>query len=410
MLCGLKRSLSVVLLSWSSPGLQRLITSMQDFCSHMGLTISSSKTEVMVFNGSSTDTWLLGDYALPRSTTFKYLGLIFHESGDVSPAFARLAQNGRGASARLREKIKKLMCDTSLPMMRRLFDAVVLPTVSYGSEVWAPECSKPFGSELRAMMNIQVTFFRQLCHLRKGVSSEIIFKELAEQPWPQIWWSRVLGFMYRLSQMPEDSLHLDVLKDNLYDAQQTSHCMNWAKGIAKQFQILGLPSPFSATGIGSIDGQEFRAALIRRQQRIWENVAESPRTAPSKGAKLCTYHRWFSPPDRLHSAPYHQLPMPITKLRALLQFRMGSHALPVEQGRFARPVVPRNLRRCTLCSTRSVGDERHYLLECPNFDEVRAQYAELFDSSAGAMRSFVWHKDQQAVCDYMTAVIRLAET
>ena len=97
-------------------------------------------------------------------------------------------------------------------------------------------------------------------------------------------------------------------------------------------------------------------------------------------------------------------------LWALLQFRMGSHALPVEQGRFARPVIPSNLRRCTLCSTRSVGDERHYLLECPNFDEVRAQYAELFDSSAGAMRSFVWHKDQQAVCDYMTAVIQLAET
>ena len=97
--------------------------------------------------------------------------------------------------------------------------------------------------------------------------------------------------------------------------------------------------------------------------------------------------------------------MPITKLRALLQFRMGSHALPVEQGRFARPVIPRNLRRCTLCSTRSVGDERHDLLECPKFHESRAQYAELFDSSAGAMRSFVWHKDQQAVFDYMTAVI-----
>ena len=49
-------------------------------------------------------------------------------------------------------------------------------------------------------------------------------------------------------------------------------------------------------------------------------------------------------------------------------------------------------------------------LSALNFHEIRAQYAELFDSSAGAMRSFVWHKDQQAVCDCMTAVIRLAET
>ena len=49
-------------------------------------------------------------------------------------------------------------------------------------------------------------------------------------------------------------------------------------------------------------------------------------------------------------------------------------------------------------------------LNAQKFDEIRAQFAQLYESSAGAMRSFVWHKDQQAVCDCMTAVIRLAET
>ena len=220
--------------------------------------------------------------------------------------------------------------------------------------------------------------------------------------------------MHRLAQMPSYSLHLDILKDTIQDAQQQSGCVNcqWAKGIAKQFQSLGLPSPFSTTGIESINGQEFRLALVQRQQRVWESVHESPRTAPSKGAKLCTYHRWFSPPDKLHAAPCYELPMPIIKLRALLQFRLGSRVLPVEQGRFSRPQVPRNLRRCSLCSTRSVGDESLYLFECSKFNDIRAQFkfAQLFESSAGAMRSFVWHKDQKAVCDCMTAVICLAET
>ena len=44
------------------------------------------------------------------------------------------------------------------------------------------------------------------------------------------------------------------------------------------------------------------------------------------------------------------------------------------------------------------------------FDGIRSQFAVLYESSAGAMRSFVWHKDQQAVCDCTTAVMRLAET
>ena len=34
-----------------------------------------------------------------------------------------------------------LLCQKSFPIMRRLFDALVLPTVLYGSEAWGPPCS-----------------------------------------------------------------------------------------------------------------------------------------------------------------------------------------------------------------------------------------------------------------------------
>ena len=46
--------------------------------------------------------------------------------------------------------------------------------------------------------------------------------------------------------------------------------------------------------------------------------------------------------------------MSIRRLRALVQFRLGSHSLPVEQGRFVRPCLPRHLRRCDLCNTQAV--------------------------------------------------------
>ena len=111
---------NVVLLSWTAAGLQDLLDNMHAFCLSLGLTISPSKTEVAVFNGSS---------------------IVFHESGGMTEALARLLQNGKVAAARLSAKHKALMCDKSFPMMRRLFDAVVRPTVSYGYEVWAPACS-----------------------------------------------------------------------------------------------------------------------------------------------------------------------------------------------------------------------------------------------------------------------------
>ena len=79
-----------------------------------------------------------------------------------------------------------------------------------------------------------------------------------------------------------------------------------------------------------------------------------------------------------------------------MQSRMGSHSLPVEQGRLARPVIPRQLRRCMLCDTLAIGDERHYVFDCPHLAHIRRQFRALFQDADGAMQSFMWHRNQKA--------------
>ena len=88
----------VVLLSWTAAGIQDLLDSMHAFFLSLGLTISPSKTEVVVFNGSSSDTWHVGQHVLSRSASFKYLGIVFHEPGGMTEALARLLQWQRGSS------------------------------------------------------------------------------------------------------------------------------------------------------------------------------------------------------------------------------------------------------------------------------------------------------------------------
>ena len=94
-----------------------------------------------------------------------------------------------------------------------------------------------------------------------------------------------------------------------------------------------------------------------------------------------------------------------------MQFRMGSHALPVEQGRIERPAIPRHLRRCTLCETRALGDERHFVFDCPHFAYTRRQFRSLYQEADGTMQcfKFVWHKDQRAVCHCLAAILNLAD-
>ena len=98
-------------------------------------------------------------------------------------ALQRLAHNAVGACAQLWAKFRGLLCQQSFPIMRRLFDALVLPTVSYGSEVWGPSCSPSLPRDIRKMAEVQLAFFRQLCRLKRSVTPAIIFRELSERPW-----------------------------------------------------------------------------------------------------------------------------------------------------------------------------------------------------------------------------------
>ncbi len=227
------------------------------------------------------------------------------------------------------------------------------------------------------MAGLQIAFFRQILKLRKSISPHVIFAELAEAPWQRTWWSQVLRFMHRLDSMDGGSLHPDILSDNIHDALCNPGCCNWAAGVQKQFASLGVPSPFSGGRVRNVDHLAFRKAMLARDMSVWGGLHISPRGAPSKGAKLCTYLRWFARPDRTSTEPYYELPLPVTKLRSIFHFRVGAHSLPVEQGRIEMPKVPRHLRRCTFCATTAISDERHCVFDCPHFQGLRQQHAEI---------------------------------
>ena len=53
----------------------------------------------------------------------------------------------------------------------------------------------------------------------------------------------------------------------------------------------------------------------------------------------------------------------------LCRFRCANHHLPIVSGRYSN--IPRNMRFCNLCNLQSLGDEFHYLFECPFFANDR---------------------------------------
>ena len=56
---------------------------------------------------------------------------------------------------------------------------------------------------------------------------------------------------------------------------------------------------------------------------------------------------------------------------ALSRLQTSCHQLEIEVGRHHKPPIPENERICKYCSTSSIDNETHFLLECPATDSLR---------------------------------------
>ena len=129
-------------------------------------------------------------------------------------------------------------------------------------------------------------------------------------------------------------------------------------------------------------------ALVHRmaerwQQKEWGHIddigeawALQPcvvRAAPasfSAGFKLYTYANWFAPDEWVRGESWTRHLTRRDHVRVMAQFRLGSHWLEVQQGRFTR--TPRAQRCCLHCPG-CVEDEAR-VLQCPRCADLRQRY------------------------------------
>ena len=69
--------------------------------------------------------------------------------------------------------------------------------------------------------------------------------------------------------------------------------------------------------------------------------------------------------------------------------RLSSHKFLVERGRWVKPKVPYNERRCTLYNNPDVQDEFHITLCCAKFDSLRVKYMKPYYYRRPSMLNFV---------------------
>ena len=138
-----------------------------------------------------------------------------------------------------------------------------------------------------------------------------------------------------------------------------------------------LPAPFARDGTNCNDKSSFSQKVAGRYFEVWQGLLASPRSVNSRRAKLCTNHCRFA---MIQSHP--QLPLTERCMRCMIRYGLHDHALPFEMAR--RLPVARFALIWRLCPGMHVGDERHYVFECPAFHVIHCGFQHLSGDSHGA--------------------------
>ena len=129
----------VVMLSKSGAGLQRLLNKLYEFCTSSSLDVNLSKTKIMIFGRNkrklNQEAFYLGKDQIEITHEYKYLGIDFYSHGYFEPSSKRRRiACMKALMATLRKEA--VVGVTCWELKSHLFKALVLPTVTYGTEIW----------------------------------------------------------------------------------------------------------------------------------------------------------------------------------------------------------------------------------------------------------------------------------
>ena len=114
------------------------LNAVSSFCKDMCMQVNLQKTEIMVFrNGGPLrhyEKWFYNGEQVRTVSVYKYMGLIFTPALSWTAAKTKLASQARKAI--FLKQYQKPFGYFSLTEMFQLFDSMVVPILTFGSEIW----------------------------------------------------------------------------------------------------------------------------------------------------------------------------------------------------------------------------------------------------------------------------------
>ena len=262
-------------------------------------------------------------------------------------------------------------------VLRQLFDALILPVIMYGIEVWGAQLGSP---AMRKVEAVELAFLRRLLGVRTGTPSFAVRAELGRYPLLRTAAKLVCGYWNRLVRLDDERLAKLAFLRNLelsgLAAGQREATAPWAGQVHLFLSATGTvcdlehPCEVDVKGIVSaLECRHLESELGPKSLQYVANVGTLDR------------HCYTTP------AVYLQMVTNWPARKRLAQLRTGSHWLAEETGRWAGQ--SREQRHCQRCNCGAIDDAAHMIFRCTALAAQRLRHPELFTTAGENLRTFL---------------------
>ena len=417
------------LVAASAVDLQCMLDILKVYCSQWKMVVNVDKTVVIVFNHPSDtprESYIFhyDGRVLSVVEQFKYLGLVFHESGSWTQMILNRLHAAKSLIAIWRRRFCTWVFNSCI--VQRLFTTCVMPALDYGVPLWGVG---PYSSaDWKAVEAFWRASARTMVGVPKRTPTAAVFGDLGWYEYSVRAAYQSVKFLMRVIELSDSTLTRKalVVQQQMCNRAEQMRISTWMVRL-KGTLLLGptyavnLWSALEASPGMHIDVKrvildesgiesevrledEFFSALKEYERGMWmreiqgvgkeqgdycvserfecENPVDANVRAlhvDQAGHKMRTY-ALCKPTFKLKFETYLQCVESTYERQLLARFRMGVLPLRIETGRYelcgfggTKKGLPVEFRVCRCCDLCKVEDEIHFLLECPTFEQPRRE-------------------------------------
>ena len=349
----------LIILSRSKLGLQNCLNVLSSYCNSWMLRINPKKTKIMIFQRCTRKcehNFRIGNEVIDVVQNYTYLGTRITSSGNFTLSLEHLRQKALHALFSLRRHTD---LNNLKPLLAcKIFDSMISPILTYNSEVWGAFVKSDFKSwDSSAIEKTHLQFCKRYLQVHNKASNIACRAELGKFPMIIDINKKILNYLDYLRGKDEDSIVKQALQISidLHHNGKTSFYSN----LMKMVDYYDLNYDFSCNSLSDSIVNRYIGIMKNKYVSYWNQTLQQSQ----KLSFYCTIKDDYSP------SPYLVLTRKNPSRKALVTFRISSHQLRIETGRYEN--IPRNERICHFCTSNKIEDENHFLLDCKAYSQIR---------------------------------------